>query len=192
MVAMYFLFWSYTWDYASYICRVGLFTRMSLSGLHSCVDSLRLVTFRGGGWICYPWFVCCLGMWYKFGWFLCLRDTWWYCVMSRRLWSSSMLSGCTRSSSVRHCCVGPLKVFHWHRYVILMVNAPHLSFMVLTFSLIMECIVCPGMGCGEGFGFGSGVCGYLLWPWWVVLVGCGCWWRGGIVSELGVVPLWWF
>ena len=27
---------------------VGLLVRMSLSGLHSCVDILRLVIFRGG------------------------------------------------------------------------------------------------------------------------------------------------
>ena len=30
------------------ICMVGLFVKMSSSGLHSCVDSLRLVIFKGG------------------------------------------------------------------------------------------------------------------------------------------------
>ena len=48
MVAMLFMHWSYMWDFASCICRVGLFVRMSLSGLHSCVDNLRLVIFSGG------------------------------------------------------------------------------------------------------------------------------------------------
>ena len=36
------------WVFEACICMVGLFIRMSLSGLHSCVDSLRLVIFRGG------------------------------------------------------------------------------------------------------------------------------------------------
>ena len=35
------------WDSAAIICIVGLSARMSLSGLLSCVDILRLVIFRG-------------------------------------------------------------------------------------------------------------------------------------------------
>ena len=36
------------WDYEACICMVGSFTRMSLSGLHSCVDILRLAIFKRG------------------------------------------------------------------------------------------------------------------------------------------------
>jgi hypothetical protein len=49
IVAIWFPFWLYTWDSEACICMVGLSTRMSLSGLHSCVDILRLVIFREGG-----------------------------------------------------------------------------------------------------------------------------------------------
>ena len=41
----------YIWDSKACICIVGFFTRMSLSGLQSCVDILRLVIFRGGGYM---------------------------------------------------------------------------------------------------------------------------------------------
>ena len=48
MVARNRPFWSYTWDSEACICMVGLLVRMSLSGLHSCVDVLRLVILSGG------------------------------------------------------------------------------------------------------------------------------------------------
>lgn len=58
MMAMYFPFWSCMLDSEACICMVGMFVRMSLSGLHSCMDILRLVTFRGGVCICCPLFGC--------------------------------------------------------------------------------------------------------------------------------------
>ena len=36
------------WDFEACICAVGLFMRMSLFGLHSCIDIVRLVIFKGG------------------------------------------------------------------------------------------------------------------------------------------------
>lgn len=42
----------------------------------------------------------------------------------------------------------PFVVCHWHRYAFLMACAPHLSFLVMVFSLMMDWIVCPRMGCG--------------------------------------------
>ena len=47
-MAMQFPMWLYMLDYEVCIWIVGWSTRMSLFGLHSCVDSLRLVIFRGG------------------------------------------------------------------------------------------------------------------------------------------------
>ena len=41
----------------------------------------------------------------------------WYCVMVSRLWSRKTLSGCSRSSFVRHYCVMLFMVCHWHKYV---------------------------------------------------------------------------
>ena len=51
---------------------------------------------------------------------------------------------------MRHCSVFPCGVCHWHKYVFLMVCAPHLSFLVVVFSLITVWIVCPRVGCVEG------------------------------------------
>ena len=48
IVVMYFPFWSYMLEIEAWICVVGLFGKMSLSGLHSCVDILILVIFKGG------------------------------------------------------------------------------------------------------------------------------------------------
>ena len=48
MVAIWFPLWLYMWDFKACMYMVGLFTRMSLSGSHSCIDVLRLVIFRGG------------------------------------------------------------------------------------------------------------------------------------------------
>ena len=53
---------------------------------------------------------------------------------------------------MRHCCVVPCVVCHWHRYVFLMACAPHLSFLVVVFSLIMVWIACPRVGCGGCLG----------------------------------------
>ena len=47
-----------------------------------------------------------------------------YCVIRSKLWSRSMLSGCRRSSLVRHSCVVPHVVCHLHRYDILMACTP--------------------------------------------------------------------
>ena len=47
-VAMYFPLWSYMLASVAYIWMVGWSTCMSLSRLHSYVDSLRLIIFRGG------------------------------------------------------------------------------------------------------------------------------------------------
>ena len=52
---------------------------------------------------------------------------------------------------MRHCCVVPLGFCHWHRCVFLMACTPHISFIVVDFSLIIVCIVCPSMGCGGVF-----------------------------------------
>ena len=48
IVVMYFPFWSCMLEIEACICMVGLFGKMSLSELHSCVDILRLVIFKGG------------------------------------------------------------------------------------------------------------------------------------------------
>ncbi len=48
IVVMYYPFWSYMLEIEAWICMVGLFGKMSLSGLHSCVNILRLVIFKGG------------------------------------------------------------------------------------------------------------------------------------------------
>ena len=83
--------------------------------------------------------------------------------------SSRLLSGCRRFSSVRHCCVVSFGVCHWHRYVILMACAPHLSFLVVVFSLIMVLIARPRVGCVEEVG----LCVILVevccddWGWFV-------------------------
>ena len=82
--------------------------------------------------------------------------------MSNKLWSSRMLSGCSRSSSVRHCCVIPCVDCHWHRYVLLIACAPHLSFLVMVFTLIMVWIALPRVCCVCVFGY------------WVLLEGVGC------------------
>ena len=112
MVAMWFPLWSYMLASESCIWMVGWFTWMSLSGLHSCVDSLRLVNSKGGcinlvsfDWLwlrqlAYFWVVFC-SIWLL-----------WYCVMHSILCSSSMLFGCSNSSSVHHCCVVPCGSCH--------------------------------------------------------------------------------
>lgn len=144
---------------------VGLFVRMSLFGLHSRVNIVRLVIFSGGcmnllsfvwvwlRYVAYAWVV------------LCFRAFVWYCAIRSRLWSRSMLSGCRRSSLVRHCCVGPLAVCHWHRYDILTACAPHLSFWAVVFPLIMAWVVCSSMVCG-------GVCGLCVMNMGVPCVVC--------------------
>ena len=68
--------------------------------------------------------------------------------MRSKLWSTNMLSGCKRSSSVRHCCVIVPVICHWHKYVFFMACAPHLSFLVVVFPLVMAYIVCPNVGLG--------------------------------------------
>ena len=82
-----------------------------------------------------------------FGWFCCFVWLWWYCVYSSMLCSRRMLSGCSSSSSLRHCCVVPCGSCHWHRYIRFMACAPHLSFLVVVFSFIIVWIVCPSVGC---------------------------------------------
>ena len=47
-------------EFKACIYMVDLLVRKSLSRLHSCVDILRLVNFRGGG--VYDLFVLCLGV----------------------------------------------------------------------------------------------------------------------------------
>ena len=51
-----------------------------------------------------------------------------------------------------HCCVVSFGVRHWHRYFLFMVCAPHLSFLVVVFSLIIVWIARPRVGCVEGVG----------------------------------------
>ena len=72
----------------------------------------------------------------------------WYCVMQSVLCSNSMLYGCSSSSSLRHCWVVPSGSCHWDRYILWVVCASHLSFLVLVFSSIMVWIVCPNASCG--------------------------------------------
>ena len=57
--------------------------------------------------------------------------------MSSKLWSSRMLSGCNNSTSFRHCDVNPCGICHWHRYCFVIACAPHLSFLMEIFSLVM-------------------------------------------------------
>ena len=59
---------------------------------------------------------------------------------------------------MRHCCVVPGVVCHWHRYVILMAS---FFFWVMVFPLLLEWIVLPKVGFGEVFGLCTmflGVC----------------------------------
>ena len=84
------------------------------------------------------------------------------CVMSSRLFLSRVLSGCSRPSSERHCCVVPCVDCHWHRYVLLIACTPHLSFMVMVFTLVMMWIALPRVDCVCVFGY------------WVLLEGVGC------------------
>jgi hypothetical protein len=74
----------------------------------------------------------------------------WYCAMVNRLWSRNMLSGCSKSSSVRHCFVVLFVVCHWHKYVFLMACAPYLSFVVVVFPFIILCMAFPSIGFGVG------------------------------------------
>lgn len=65
---------------------------------------------------------------------------------------------------MRHCCVVPFVVFHWHKYAFFRACAPHLSFLVMVFPLIMEWIVCPRMSCGRVLGscmLVMGICGVM-------------------------------
>jgi hypothetical protein len=72
---------------------------------------------------------------------------------------------------VQHCCVFPCVVCHWHRYVILMTCAPHLSFLVVIFSLIMVWVACMRVSCVEDVGLhDSDVSECLLCLLWVVHV----------------------
>ena len=61
-----------------------------------------------------------------------------------------MLSGCISSSSLRHCWAFPCGSCHWHRYIRFMACAPHLSFLMLVFSLIIVWIGCPSVDCQSG------------------------------------------
>ena len=47
-MALWFPLWSYMWVSKFCIWMVGCSVLMSSSGLHSCVDSVRLVIFMGG------------------------------------------------------------------------------------------------------------------------------------------------
>ena len=85
------------------IWMVGWSTWMSLSGLHSCIDSFKLVICRGG----------CMNL-LSFDW-MCLRHVsyfcgalssacfLWYCKICNMLCSRSIMSGCRCSSSFHHC-----------------------------------------------------------------------------------------
>ena len=66
IVIMYFPFWLYMLEIDSWICMVGLFGKMSLSGLYSCVDILRLMIFKG----VYKFVVLCLGIVVTVEWML--------------------------------------------------------------------------------------------------------------------------
>lgn len=48
MIAMYFPFWSYMLDSKRCICTVGIFVRIYFLGLHSCMDIMGLMSFKGG------------------------------------------------------------------------------------------------------------------------------------------------
>ena len=79
--------------------------------------------------------------------------------MVSRLWSSNMLSGCSSSSSVRHCCAVLFVIFHWHKNVFLMACAPHLSFLMVVFASIILCIAVPNIRFGVGLVVCVWVCG---------------------------------
>ena len=75
------------------IWMVGWVVCISLWGLHSCIDSVRLVILRGGCTyslsLVYLWlrklvYVCM---------FCCFVWVWWYCVMRSMLCLRRMLSG---------------------------------------------------------------------------------------------------
>ena len=82
--------------------------------------------------------------------------------MSSRLCSSRMLSRCSRSSFVRHCCVVPCVDCYWHKYVLLIACAPHLSFLVMVLTLVMVWIALPRVDCVCVFGY------------WALLEGVSC------------------
>jgi hypothetical protein len=87
--------------------------------------------------------------------------------MSSRLWSSSMLYGCRRLSSVRHCWIVSFRMSHWHIYYVFMAFAPHLSFPMVVLSLVMVWIAHPRVG---WFMCIIGMC--VLWWLWMVCMGC--------------------
>ena len=102
---------------------------MSLSGLHSCMDSFKLVICNGGcmnllsmDWV---WLRQLAYSWVMF----ILACSLWYCVMRSMLCSKNMLSLCSSSSSLRHCCMVPSGTCHWHRYFFFIDCALHLSFL---------------------------------------------------------------
>ena len=74
---------------------------------------------------------------------------------------------------MRHWCVFSCVVCHWHRFFFLMVCAPHLSFLVTDFSLIIVWIARPRVGCGGELGpcivFVGGCCD--AWGWFIWGVG---------------------
>ena len=81
------------------------------------------------------------------------------------LCSRSMLSLCSNSSSLRHCCIVPSGTCYWHRYFFLIDYAPHLSFLVVICSLTMVWIDWPNIKLSGGGGYLS--CSLLV----VVFVG---------------------
>lgn len=136
--------------FASEFCiwMVGWFTWMFLSGLHSCMDSFRLVMWRGGcmNLLSFHW------MWLSqqaYFWVVfSLACFLWCCVIRSILCSRSKLSGCSGSSSFRHCCMVPCGACNWHRYFFLIACTPHLFFFVMVISCIIVWIAWPSIGLG--------------------------------------------
>jgi hypothetical protein len=96
---------------------------------------------------------------------VCSSRVFLYCVMVSRLWSSRILSGCRRSSSLRHCCMVLFIFCQRHKYDLLIACAPHLSFLVVVFSFIILCMACPNGGsicCVFARFVGGGGC-MVLW-----------------------------
>ena len=169
---------AYSWMVDWVVC-------ISLSGLHSCVDSVRLVIFWGGCtyllslvwlWLSKLVYACRIC---SFVWVL------WYCVMRSILCLKRMLSECISSSYLRHCWEIPCGSCHWHRYIRFMACAPHLSFRVLVLSLIIFWMGCPSVDC-EMMGGVLEVC--VSWGRAVDVVGvwvgnnfAACW-RASLIS----------
>jgi len=154
IMVMYFPFWSYMWDTKACICMVGLFMRMSLPMLHSCVDMLRLMIFRGVVQICYPLFECKWGNQHRLGWCFILGPS--HDIV---LWGEDCdLGGCYLGVEVFFCSplvCGTLCSLPLAKLCSFDGLCSMFGFLVMNFSLVIAWIVHPKVSRGELFGLSA-------------------------------------